>query len=179
MDLIVNDRTEVDDTRAVAVSLTRVSIDPTQVTKDLTETRSAVKDALKRLKDTPNESSPLLPLAPFTPKKTWKQLMDWALNDPDHPAILSNFGDVGSAVTAPDGTQAQAAWARGTNQHITARWLEQSGGQLQLLIGRLPTVSKISISIQAYQPNGVTTKPALREVVERTLDEFGLTGEID
>lgn len=178
IDLIASDRTE-NDTRALAVSLTRVSIDPTQVTKDLGDARSAVKDALKTLRETPDESSPLLPLAPFTPKRTWRQLMDWALNDPEHPAVVSNFGDVGSAVTAPDGTQSQAAWARGTNQHITGQWLEQAGGQLQVLFGRLPAVGKISMSIQAYQPGAVTTKTALRELVERTLAEFNLPAEID
>ncbi len=119
MQVIVSDRTTEDDTRAVAVSFARASIDPTHVTKDLGDARRAIKEALKTLRDTPDESSPLLPLAPFTPRRTWKQLIDWALNDPDHPAIISNFGDVGSAVTCPDGTQSQAAWARGTNQHIT------------------------------------------------------------
>ena len=161
------------------MSFARASIDPTHVTKDLGDARGAIKEALKTLRDTPDESSPLLPLAPFTPRRTWKQLMDWALNDPDHPAIISNFGDVGSAVTCPDGTQSQAAWARGTNQHITRQSLERTGGQLQVLFGRLPTVGKISMSIQAYQPGAVTTKTALRELVVRTLAEFGLTGEIE
>ena len=179
MQVIVNDRTTEDDTRAVAVSFARASIDPTHVTKDLGDARRAIKEALKTLRDTPDESSPLLPLAPFTPRRTWKQLIDWALNDPDHPAIISNFGDVGSAVTCPDGTQCQAAWARGTNQHITRQRLERSGGQLQVLFGRLPTVGKISMSIQAYHPGAVTTKTALRELVVRTLAEFGLTGEIE
>ncbi len=48
-----------------------------------------------------------------------------------------------------------------------------------MLFGRLPTVGKISMSIQAYHPGAVTTKTALRELVVRTLAEFGLTGEIE
>jgi hypothetical protein len=178
MQVIVSDRTEVD-TRAVAVSFARASIDPTQVTTDLRDARGAVKEALKSLHHTPDESSQLAPLTPFTPKRIWNQLIDWALNDPDHPAIISNFGDVGSAVTCPDGTQCQAAWARGTSQHLTRQRLEQNHGQLQVLYGRLPTVGKISMSIQAYQPGAENTKPALRELAARTLAEFDLTGEIE
>lgn len=178
MQIIVSDRTE-DDTRAVAVSFTRVSIDPTSVTKDLGAARTAIKEALTTLRDTPDEASPLLALTPFTPTRTWKQLMDWAMDDPDQPAVISNFGDVGSAVTCPDGTQCQSAWARGTNQHITQERLERTGGQLQVLFGRLPAAGKISMSIQAYHPGSVTTKPVLRDLVERTLAEFNLSAEFD
>ena len=62
---------------------------------------------------------------------------------------------------------------------MTRQSLERTGGQLQVLFGRLPTVGKISMSIQAYQPGAVTTKPALRELVVRTLADFDLTGEIE
>jgi hypothetical protein len=178
LQVIVSDRTE-SDTRAVAVSFTRVSIDPKNVTTDLGDARSAIKQALKTMRDAPDESAQLLPLTPFTPGRTWRKLVDWALNDPDQPAIISNFGDVGSVVTSPDGNPSQAAWARGTSQHLTREWLEQSGGLLQVLFGRLPDTGKISMSIQAYQAGTVTTKPALRALAERTLAEFGLTGEID
>ncbi|MFV1363031.1 hypothetical protein AAHH97_06145 [Mycolicibacterium elephantis] len=178
MQVIVSDRTE-DDTRAVAVSFARVSIDPTQVRKDLSAARGAIKEALKTLRDTPDEASPLLPLTPFTPRRTWKQLMDWAMDDPDQPTVISNFGDVGSAVTCPDGTQCQSAWARGTNQHISEERLERTGGLLQVLFGRLPSVGQISMSIQGYQPGVVTTKSALRELVADTLAEFELSAQID
>ncbi|MGV0853143.1 hypothetical protein [Mycolicibacterium phlei] len=176
--VIVSNRT-AEDTRAVAVSFTRTAIDPAPVTADLSAARSAIKDALKAMEETPDEASPLLPLTPFTPKRAWRSLMDWALDDPDQPAVISNFGDVGTLVTCPDGTQSQAAWARGTNQHLSLRRLERTGGQLQVLFGRLPTVRKISMCIQAYQPGGVTTKPALRDLVVSTLAEFGLTAEVD
>jgi hypothetical protein len=179
LQVIVSDRTDERDTRAVAVSFTRVSIDPTQVTSDLRDARGAIKDALSTMRDAPDESSQLLPLTPFTPKRTWRRLVDWALNDPEQPTIISNFGDVGSVVTSPDGNPSQAAWARGTSHHLTREWLERSGGQLQVLFGRLPDTRKISMSIQAYQPGAENTKASLRELVARTLAEFGLTGEID
>ncbi len=44
--LVVSDRTE-GDTRAIAVSFARVSVDPTRVTTDLRDARAAIKQALE------------------------------------------------------------------------------------------------------------------------------------
>jgi polyketide synthase 5 len=38
--------------------------------------------------------------------------------------------------------------------------------------------SKVGISVVAYQPGAVNTKPALRELAAKTLAEFDLMGEI-
>jgi hypothetical protein len=38
---------------------------------------------------------------------------------------------------------------------------------------------KIGITVEAYQPGAENTKPALRELVARTLAEFDLTGDIE
>lgn len=176
--LLVNNRTQ-GDTRAVAVAFAPVSIDPTNVTTDLNDTRAAIKQALKTLRETPDQSSQLAPLTPFTPKRTWKQLIDYALDDPDHPAVCSHLGDIGSVVSQVDGTQCNYGYARGTSQHLTRRWLERMGGQLQLYIMYVPSLAEVSVSVLAYQLGGENTRPALRELAERTLAEFGLTGEID
>ena len=176
--VVVNKRTE-GDTRAVAVSFTRVSVDPTQVTTDLRDARAAIKQALKTLPETPDESEQLAALAPFTPKRTWKRLVDGALTDPARPVICSHLGDVGSIVSRIDGSQCEYAYARGTRQHVTRQWLERTGGQMQLLSFRLPPCGKIFIHVLAYQPGAENTKPALRELAARTLAEFGLTGQID
>ena len=167
------------DTRAIAVSFARVSIDPTRVTTDLRDARAAIKQALKTLRETPDESLQLAPLAPFTPKRTWKRGVDAAFADPDRPVVCSNLGDVGSVVGWLDGTHCEYAYARGTRQHVTRQWLERAGGQLQLLSFRTPVLGKIFIHVLAYQPGAENTKPALRELAARTLAEFDLTGEID
>ena len=176
--LLVNDRA-VGDVRAVAVSFARLSIDPTGVTTDLRGTRAAVKQALQVLKETPDESSELVALTPFTPKPAWRQLIDFALNDPDQPAVCSNLGDTGPAVIRPDGTPSDFAFARGTSQHLTRRWLERMGSQLQLYFGTSVEINAIGIHIRAYHPDSVTSKDALRDLAALTLAEFGLTGEID
>lgn len=178
MQLLVNNRTE-GDTRAVAVQFAPVSIDPAQATTDLRGIRASIKEALTTLRETPDQSSQLAPLTPFTPERTWKRLIDYAIDDPDHPAVCSHLGDVGPVVSLLDGTHCDYGYARGTSQHLTRRWLERIGGQLQLYFMLVPAVRKMSISVLAYQPGAENTRPALRELATRTLAEFGLTGEID
>jgi hypothetical protein len=167
------------DTRAIAVSFARVSIDPTRVTTDLRDARAAIKQALETLQEKPDESSQLAALAPFTPKRMWKRGVDAAFADPDRPAVCSNLGDVGSAVGWVDGTHCEYAYARGIRQHVTRQWLERTGGQLQLLSFRTPVLNKVFFHVLAYQPGADNTKAALRELAARTLAEFDLTGEID
>jgi hypothetical protein len=178
MMFVVNDRTE-GDTRAVAVSFAKVSIDPGPVTTDLRDVRARTKQALKVLRETPDESAQLVPLTPFTPKRAWRQLIDYALDDPDQPAVCSNLGDVGPVVSRPDGTLCDYAYFRGTGQHLTRRWLDRIGSQLHLFYGCGGEVNKVGIHVSAYQPGVVTTKEQLREVAARTLAEFGLIGEIE
>jgi hypothetical protein len=178
MRLVMSDRIE-GDTRAVAVSLARVNVDPTRVTTNLRDARAAIKQALQTVRETPNESLQLASLTPFTPKRTWKRGMDAEWADPDRPVICSNIGDVGSLPTAIDGTQCEYVWARGTRQRVTRQWLERTGGLLQLLSFRAPALGKICIHVLAYQPGAENTKPALRALAARTLAEFDLTGQID
>ena len=167
------------DTRAIAISAARVSIDPTRVTTDLRDARTAIKQALKTRQETPDESWQLAPLAPFTPKRTWKRGVDAVLADPDRPAVCSNLGDVGSVVGWLDGTHCEYAYARGTRQRETRQSLDRTGGQLQLLSFRTPVLRKVFIHVVAYEPGAENTKPALRELAARTLAEFGLTGQVD
>jgi hypothetical protein len=178
LQVVMSDRTE-GDARAVAVSLARVIVDPTRVTADLRDARAAIKQALTTLRETPDESSRLAALIPFTPKRTWRRGVDAAFADPDRPVVCSNLGDVGSVVGWIDGTHCDYAYARGTRQHVTRQWLEKIGGQLQLLSFRTPVLGKIFIHVLAYQPGAENTKPALRELAARTLAEFDLTAEID
>jgi hypothetical protein len=174
--LIMSDRTE-GDTRAIAVSSARVIIDPTPVTTDLRDARAAIKQALTDLRETPDESSQLASLVPFTPKRTLKRLADGALADPDRLVVCSNLGDVGSMVLHLDGTDAEYLSSRPTRQRVTRQWLERIGGQMYLLTFRIP--GRFVINLIAYQPGAENTKSALRELAAHTLAEFNLTGEID
>ena len=178
LQVVMSDRS-LGDTRAIAVSFARVSVDPTRVTTDLRDARAAIKQALTTLREAPDESSQLAPLTPFTPKRTWKQGVDSAFADPARPVIYSNLGDVGWDVSRLDGTHCDYAFARGTRQNVRRQWLERTGGHMQLLSFRAPPLGKIFIHVIAYQPGAENTKPALRELAARTLAEFDLTGQID
>lgn len=177
--LTVNDRTDDNDARAVAVSFARVDIDSTGVTKDLRDARAAIKHGLSTFKDAQDEAAQLVPLTPFTPNRAWRQLVDYALNDPEQPAVCSNLGDTGPGAIRPDGTLCDAVFARGASQHHTRRWLERIGSQLHVYYGTAVEINMVCIYVCAHHPRTVTTKSDLRDLAARTLAEFNLSGEIE
>ncbi|MGE2692687.1 hypothetical protein [Mycolicibacterium pulveris] len=171
----ISDRTE-DDTRAMALSYARVSVDPTPLTSDLSEIRAAIKQTLRDLKETADESKQLLWLPSFTPKRVLKQMVARMPADPDQPVFCSYLGDLHSVIGCPAGTIAEYENARGTGQRESRRFLEQIGGRMIVLSGRIN--GQIFISVGAYQPGADNTKPALRELAKRTMADFDLTGHI-
>ncbi|AQA06709.1 hypothetical protein BVC93_25490 [Mycobacterium sp. MS1601] len=177
--LTVNDRTTADDARAVAVSFTRVGVDPAELTTDLSAARGAIKDALVRFKESEDATAQLVPLTPFTPKRGWQQLIEYALTDPEQPAVCSNLGDTGPAAIRPDGTLCDAAFARGASQHLTQRWLRRIGSQLHVYYGTAMEINQVGIYVCAYHPDSVTSRAQLRELATRTVAEFGLTAAIE
>ena len=175
--LPMNDRTE-GDTRANAMSIASVSVDPSRVTTDLRDIRAAIKQALSTLRETPDESLQLRSLIPFTPKRALKRMVDAGLTDPDAPLLCSNLDEFDPMVVRLDGTDGEIILTRATGQGVTRQWLELAGGQMTLQSWRIGGGSKVYFTVNAYQPGAENTKPALREVAARTLAEFGLTGTI-
>jgi hypothetical protein len=172
----VSDRVP-DDTRANAASLATVTIDPTRVTTDLTGARAEIKQALKTLREAPDETLQLLPLTPFIPKRAVKRGSDVVFGFDDLPVSCSNLGEVDSVMARVDGTDAEYVMLRGVDRHVTGQYLERRGGLLTVLAGRIG--GKISITVVAYQPGAENSKPRLRELAVQTLAEFELTGVID
>jgi hypothetical protein len=172
----INDRT-LEDTRANAVVLAHVSIDPTQVTTDLSSTRIALKQALKTAREVPDETLQLLPLIPLIPKRAVERLADVAFGlSADLPVSCSNLGELPPEIGRPDGTDAEYVVLRGIDRRVTRQVLEQRRGLLTLVSGRVGP--KISIAVIAYQPGGKNSKSHLREMAAHTLAEFGLAGVI-
>lgn len=172
----ISDRTE-EDTRAMALSYARVTVDPTSLTTDLTDIRTAIKQTLKNLKETPDESKQLQWLPSFTPKRTLRQMVAKMPTDPDFPVFCSYLGDLPSIIGCPDGTIAEVENARGTGQRESRQLLDRIGGRMIILSGRIN--GKIFISVGAYQPGAPNTKDALRQVAADTLADFDLTGEVE
>jgi hypothetical protein len=177
LNIPVNDRT-LDDTRANAVALFNISIDPTHVATDLSGTRAALKSAVKTAREEPDEALQLLPLIPFVPKRAVKRLADVLFGfAADLPVSCSNVGDLPLEIACADGTPAEYVMLRGVDRHITRETLEQRCGLLTLVVGRI--AGKMSINIVAYQPGGNNSKVHLRELAAHTLADFELTGVID
>lgn len=174
--LPINNRGE-GDTRANAMSFARVSLDPTGLTTDLGDARSAVNQALKELREAPDDTLQVAWLASFTPKRALKRMDEAMVADPDSPVFYSNLGDAGSFVNCVDGTPSEFLTARVLAQRETRGWLERAGGQMTLQSARLP--GNFVVSINAYQPGFENTTSALRELAARALAEFDLTGKIE
>ena len=174
--LPMNERTE-GDTRANAISIASVSVDPERVTTDLGDLRAAVKQALNTLRETPDESLQLRSLVPFMPKRALKRMVDAGLADPDAPMLCSNLDEFDPIVYRPDGTGGEIVQIRVTPQGGTREWLELTGGQMTMQSWRVAGGSKICFTVSAYQPGVVDTKPALHELIAKTLAEFELTGD--
>ncbi len=171
-----SDRT-LDDTRAMAMSYAKVSVDPKQMTTDLSSARVTIKQALKTARETPDPALQILPLTPFISKRVVLRLADMMFGFGDGAVVCSNLGDLPTEIGCADGTPAEYVMLRGVDQNVTRRYIESVGGQLVVVGGRLN--GKLSMSVVAYRPGGKNTKQDLRELAAHTLAEFGLTGIIE
>ncbi|KUI15618.1 hypothetical protein AU193_11645 [Mycobacterium sp. GA-1285] len=186
LQLPMSERVE-DDTRAIALSFAAVSVDPKLVTTDLRDARDAIKHSLETMRQSSEESSQLLWLTPFTPKRTLKRVVTAGIADPDRPVLCSNLGDLGAVVFAVTGSDAEYATVnahlkavhniRVTGQHMTRSRLDRLGGHMTVQAWRIDQT--VHVSVEVYQPGGENMRADLRELVKQTLDEFNLTGQID
>lgn len=168
----INDRT-LEDTRANAVKLANARIDPRGVTEDLAPARAAIKQALKTMREEPDETLALLPLTPFIPRRAVKSTADVAFGFSDLPVSCSNLGDLPPDIGRIDGSDAEYVILRGVDQFIPRSVLEQRRGLLTVIGARVG--HKMMIAVIAYQPGATNTKPHLRELTTAALGDFGLT----
>ncbi|WP_235570582.1 hypothetical protein [Mycobacterium sp. Root265] len=172
--IAISDRTAETDVRANAMTLVNAKVDPTEVTKDLSVTRTTLRSALKSAKDQPDEILELMPLVPLVPKRLVKKVADMMIASDDMPVVCSNMGDLPPVLTSVDGTEAEYTSFYGVDQATPRGELEQGDGQLVVVSGRIS--GKIIIGIVAYQSGAENTKTRLREMTADTLAEFDLTG---
>jgi hypothetical protein len=167
----VSERTD-DDTRANALLRARVIVDPTDAARDLTEIRARTKRAFADVTKNAAEFKAPLPLATITPRWLARKTANLAQGTAERPITCSNLGDLDPAANRPDGTDAARFAVRMIEPHIPRSRLDATGGQLNLLLGRV--AGKVFVSVSAY-PAG----SELREMTSRTFGEFGLDPEID
>ncbi|OPX12877.1 hypothetical protein [Mycobacterium sp. AT1] len=171
----INDRT-LEDTRANAVKLAYVRVDTNLVTKELSTTRTAIREALQVARSQPDQALALLPLTPFVPKAAVRGAADLAFGFTAEPVSCSNVGDLPAEVARLDGTPAEQVLVRGVDQHVTRRVLEERHGLLTVVSGRID--GTVSMTVVGYQPGAENSKARLRERVETALGELGMTALI-
>lgn len=176
--IAINLRESLDDDRALAMAFASATVDPSKVTVDLTEARTAVRQAREKAKTEPDPTMELLALVPWLPNRAVKGVVDlmFAYSE-DLPVSCSNLGDLPSELAQIDGTTAEYVFIRGLDTNVTIGELERSHGQLVVVSGRINGL--ISISVEAYQLGAENSKARLRELAAQTLTAFGLSAEFE
>ncbi|OBH57893.1 hypothetical protein A5685_06650 [Mycobacterium colombiense] len=170
--LPVSERT-ADDTRANAVTMVDIAVDPAPATTDLREIRAATKQALIRHREVPDERRTLLPLVPLLPERLIKRMVGVATGGATNVVVASNIGAAPPAANRPDGTDADYVALLSRYPGLTRAMMEQLGG---LMVVHSATVHRqVFISVLAYQPGRLTSNDDLRQHVSSALSEFSLT----
>lgn len=168
--LPVNERA-ADDTRANAITAVEVTVDPATAATDLRAIRAAIKQALIRHHEIPDERWALLPLTPLLPRWLIRAMAGLALGGATTSGA-SNLGALNPNTNRPDGTDADYFAMRTFYPGITEATLRRTGGLLGLLSGRVH--GKVFISVLGYQPDRPNTLDDLRRDLSNTLSDFSL-----
>jgi hypothetical protein len=170
--LPVSERT-ADDTRANAVTMVDITVDPAAAATDLREIRAATKQALIRHREVPDERRTLLPLVPLLPERLIKRMVGVATGGATNVVVASNIGAAPPAANRPDGTDADYVALLSRYPGLTRAMVDQLGG---LMVVHSATVHRqVFISVLAYQPGRLISNDDLRQHVSSALSEFSLT----
>ena len=170
----VNERA-ADDTRANAITGIDIMVDPAAATTDLRGIRVAIKQALIRRQEVPDERLALLPLAPLLPQWLVRRMVSVAAGSTTS-VVSSNLGDVNPATYRPDGTDADHFAIKGSKLGVTKAMMRRTGGTLALLSGRVDR--QVFLSTLAYQPGRPNSNDELQWILSSTMDDFWLTATI-
>lgn len=167
----VNQRAD-GDTRANARSSVAVTVDPALATTDLREVRAAVKQALIRHGEVPDEEHVVNAIIPLLPKRFLGATS--RVGSPNQVGS-SNLGVVNPAASRVDGTESDH-FAIKVLPHLglTEAMLNRFGGTQSFLSGRAN--GRVFISTHSYLPGRVNTNDRLRQDISNALNDFSLTG---
>ena len=174
----ISERVSLDDGRANAVVMATAKLDPADIEHDLSAARTSVRAAVQKARSEPDDLRDIAPLVPWVPKRALRGVADNAFGlSADLPVFCSNVGDLPAEILKIDGTEADYLFIRGIDRRVTREALEKRGGLLTVMASRV--AGRVLMSVVAFHPGWANTKDALREVVSRTLADFGLNGRID
>ncbi|GAB1814696.1 hypothetical protein [Mycobacterium sp. MUNTM1] len=166
----VNERTP-GDTRANAVTNVDITIEPAHA-MDLRAIRAAIKRALVRHQDVPDERWALLPLVPLIPKRVFRRLISVATGNAT-AVVSSNLGALDPAANRPDGTDADHFAMKSLYPGVTTATMQRTNGVLALLSGRAH--GQVFVSVLAYEPGADNSDNILRQHISGMLSDFSLT----
>jgi hypothetical protein len=170
----VNERTP-DDTRANAITNVDITVDPAPATTDLREIRTAIKQALSRDRDVPDERWTLLPLVPLIPKRLFRRMISVATGSAP-TVVSSNLGVVNPAANRPDGTDADYFAMMRLLPGVTSAMMHSTNGALALTSGRIN--GQVFVSVLSYQVGRPNSNDDLRQGISSALSDFSLTSAL-
>jgi diacylglycerol O-acyltransferase len=165
----VNERATAD-TRANAVRPVYITVDPALATTDLREIRAAVKQALIRHREMPDEERAMLALVPLVPRRLFRRMASVTAS-----VLSSNLGVINPAAIRPDGTDADYFAVKLRYSDVTQAMVYRLGGLLVLDSGR--ACGQVFVSVIAYQPGRLNSNDSLRQYLSSVLNDFSLTGK--
>jgi len=168
----VNERV-ADDTRANAVAMVDITVDPAPAATDLREIRAATKQALIRHREVPDERQDLLPLVPLLPRRLTRRMASVATGGVTNVVVSSNLGAAPPAVNQPDGTDASHVALLSRYPGVTKSMMHQLGGLLVVHSARVH--NQVFVSVLGYQPGRPNSNDDLRRDLSRALSDFSLT----
>jgi len=168
----VNERV-ADDTRANAVAMVDITVDPAPASTDLRQIRAATKQALIRHREVPDERQDLLPLVPLLPRRVTRRMASVATGGVTNVVVSSNLGAAPPAVNQPDGTDASHVALLSRYPGVTKAMIHQLGGLLVVHSARVH--NQVFVSVLGYQPGRPNSNDDLRRDLSRALSDFSLT----
>lgn len=160
------------DTRANAVTNVDVTVKPAAATTDLREVRAAIKHALIRHRELPDERWALLPLVPLIPKRVFRKLVS-VVTGSATTVVSSNLGAINAAANRPDGTDADSFAIKSLYPGVTNATMYQTNGALALVSGRVH--GQVFVSVLAYELGRHNSNDDLQQHISSALSEFSLT----
>jgi diacylglycerol O-acyltransferase / wax synthase len=160
------------DTRANAVINVDVTVKPAAATTGLGEIRAAIKQALVRSQDAPDERWALLPLIPLIPKPVFRRLIS-VVTGSATTVVSSNLGAIDPAANRPDGTDADYFAMKSVYPGVTNATMYRTNGALALLSGRVN--GRVFVSFLAYELGRNNSNADLEQHISSALSEFSLT----
>jgi hypothetical protein len=168
----VNERI-ADDTRANAVAMVDITVDPAPAATDLRAIRATTKEALIRHREVPDERRTLLPLVPLLPERLIKRMAGVATGGATNVVVTSNMGAAPAPANRPDGTDADRAALLSRYPGLTKAMMQQLGGLMIVHSARVH--QQVFVSVLAYQPGRLTSNDELQQHVSSALSEFSLS----